>query len=309
MRTAFVDRLIELAENDERIYLLTADLGFTVVERFHSRFPERFVNVGVAEQNMIGIATGLAQLGFVPFCYSIATFASLRAYEQLRNGPILHTLPVRVVGVGGGYAYGHASYTHYALEDLGVMRLQPGMTVLAPADPVQTRTALSETYDLPGPVYYRISKGDNPTIAGLAGRFALSRPELVREGQDHLFIATGDIASEALAAAGRLEEHGVSSAVAVVARLPHTPRPELTELLRRFSKIMSVEEGYAPAELGGLVAEAIASHALGSRLQIAAVTRPFRGRSGSPGYMRTEAGLDADSLARRSLEMVRGDLS
>jgi transketolase len=145
VRATFIRTLVELAEEDERIVLLTGDLGFTVVEPFAERFPDRFFNVGVAEQNMVGVATGLAEAGFVPFAYSIATFATLRSYEFVRNGPVLHHLPVRIVGVGGGLEYGMNGLTHYALEDIAVMRTQPGMTVLAPADFQQARTALAET--------------------------------------------------------------------------------------------------------------------------------------------------------------------
>ena len=125
MRGAFVRTLMGLAERDPRILLLTGDLGYTVLEPFAERFPDRFFNVGVAEQNMVGLATGLAGAGFIPFVYSIVTFASLRAYEFIRNGPILHHLPVRIVGVGGGFEYGTAGATHHGLEDVGVMRIQP----------------------------------------------------------------------------------------------------------------------------------------------------------------------------------------
>src|SRR4051812_22287055 len=119
MRAAFLRTLTELAARDERIVLLTGDLGFAAIEPFKDTFPERFFNVGVAEQNMIGIATGLAEAGFLPFAYSIATFAVLRPFEFIRNGPIMHDLPVRIVGVGGGFEYGHAGPTHHALEDVG----------------------------------------------------------------------------------------------------------------------------------------------------------------------------------------------
>src|SRR3954469_24923245 len=139
MRKAFVASLCELAARDERVMLLTADLGWSVLEPFAERFPNRFLNVGVAEQNMLGVATGLARQGRVPFVYSIATFASMRGYEQFRNGAVLHRLPVRVVGIGGGFAYGHAGPTHHALEDLAIARAQPGVTVLAPADQAQAR--------------------------------------------------------------------------------------------------------------------------------------------------------------------------
>src|ERR1700751_4301824 len=118
MRGAFVRALTELAERDSRIVLLTGDLGFMALEPFASKFPERFINVGVAEQNMVGLATGLAEAGFTPYVYSIATFASMRGYEFIRNGPVQHGLPVRIVGIGGGVDYGHNGLSHYALEDV-----------------------------------------------------------------------------------------------------------------------------------------------------------------------------------------------
>src|SRR5919199_236251 len=154
MRLEFVKTLVEMAAEDARILLLTGDLGYLVLEPFRERFPERFFNVGVAEQNMVGLATGLAEAGFLPFTYSIATFASLRPYEFIRNGPILHQLPVRIVGVGGGFEYGHAGPTHHGLEDVGIMRVQPGITLISPADHEQARAAMLSTWDVPGPVYY-----------------------------------------------------------------------------------------------------------------------------------------------------------
>src|ERR1043166_6956323 len=148
MRGTFVNTLCELANADDRIVLLTGDLGFTVLEPFRDAHPRRFYNVGVAEQNMVGLATGLAEAGLIPFCYSIGTFASLRPYEFIRNGPILHGLKARIVGVGAGFDYGVNGMTHYAIEDVGVMRIQPGMTVVAPADYEQTRNSLLATWDL-----------------------------------------------------------------------------------------------------------------------------------------------------------------
>ncbi|MGQ0553287.1 MAG: transketolase family protein [Planctomycetota bacterium] len=296
MRTALIETLCELAAEDERIMLLTADLGWSVVEPFRERFPRRFLNVGVAEANMMGVATGLAQLGYVPFVYSIATFASMRGYEQLRDGPILHQLPVRVIGIGGGFAYGHAGPTHHALEDLCIGRAQPGLTVLAPADPAQTRTILRETASLPGPAYFRIGKGGNAEVPGLQGRFALNRPELVREGEDVLFLTVGSIAHEALDAAKLLAASGHSAAVAVLAHLPHQSSAALAELLADYALVVSVEEGFAAGGLGSLTAETIAENGLSCRLAIRAVRRNFAGASGSERWMRAQHGLDAASL-------------
>ena len=240
MRTALLETLLEMAAEDDRIFLITGDLGWSVVERFAAERPERFLNAGVAEANMAGLAAGLAQVGFIPFIYSIATFSSMRCYEQVRNGALLHSLPVRIVGIGGGYAYGHAGPTHYALEDLALFRTQPGMTTVAPADPAQAKSALRATIDLPGPVYLRIGKGGNPEVPGLGGRFALRRPEVVREGGDVLFLACGSIAHEALEAARLLEATGVSAAVAVLAHLSAAASPALVALLRRFASVVTV---------------------------------------------------------------------
>src|SRR3974390_2091985 len=133
MRVTFVQTLADLACSDPRIVLLTGDVGFMVLESFVARDPDGFFNVGVAEQNMIGLATGLAEAGLMPFVYSIVPFAVLRPYEFIRNGPVQHRLPVRIVGVGGGLEYGINGLSHYGLEDIAVTRVQPGLTVIAPA--------------------------------------------------------------------------------------------------------------------------------------------------------------------------------
>jgi len=189
---------------------LTGDLGFTVLEPFRDAFPKRFFNVGVAEQNMAGIATGLAEAGFIPFFYSIVTFAVLRPYEFIRNGAILHQLPVRIVGIGGGFEYGSAGITHYGLEDIALMRAQPGITVISPADSAQARNAILRSWDLPGPVYYRLSKDDRIVVGGLNGEFALGRAQLVKKGKGVAVISMGSISAEVMAAAEKL-----SSSIAI----------------------------------------------------------------------------------------------
>ncbi|MGH9388426.1 MAG: transketolase family protein, partial [Vicinamibacteria bacterium] len=216
MRAAFASTLAEIAERDERVLLLTGVLGYKALEPFSERFPRRFFNVGVAEQNMVGLATGLAECGFLPFVYSIATFASLRAYEFIRNGPVAHGLPVRIVGVGGGFDYGSAGPTHHGLEDVGVLRLQPGLTVVAPADSEQTRSILRATWDRPGPFYYRLSKDHRLSVQDLGGRFSLGRAEVLRQGPDILVLVAGSLASEALAASDALRTLGIDATLAVV---------------------------------------------------------------------------------------------
>jgi transketolase len=306
MRNAFLETLIEMARSDGRIFLLTADLGWSVLEPFAAEFPDRFVNVGVAEQNLAGVATGLAQAGYVPFIYSIANFVSMRCFEQLRNGPVLHRLPVRAVGVGGGYAYGHAGPTHHCLEDLSILRALPGMTVLAPADPAQTRSAVRATADIDGPVYLRVGKGGNAAVPGLDGRFTLDQPELVRPGHHVLFLATGAIATEAVKAAKLLERSRLLAAVAVQAHLGVTGSPALAELLARFPAVVTVEEAVITGGLGALVAQTITQERLPCLLSVQGVRRNFPKESGSPAYLQAQADLSAEQLAQTAWSLLAG---
>ena len=304
MRAAFAQTLTELAEADPRILLLTGDLGFMALEVFAERHPQRFLNVGVAEQNMLGLATGLAEAGFLPFVYSIATFAALRPYEFLRNEPVLHRLPVRIVGMGGGFEYGSAGPTHHGLEDIALMRALPGLTVIAPADSRQARSALLATAQLPGPIYYRLGKDDRSEVPGLEGRFALDSVPLVREGDDVLMLVMGGIAPEATAAADQLAVLGVAAAVGIVAQPAPVPTTALQALLQRYRLVLTVEAHVAAGGLAALVAEQIAEQGLTCRLVRCAVETAPDGLSGSQGYYLRRHGLDRDSLVRRALQAL-----
>jgi transketolase len=304
MRKAFTRTLVELAEADPRIMLLTGDLGYMALEPFSDRFPDRFVNAGVAEQNMVGVATGLAEAGFIPFVYSIVTFASLRPYEFIRNGPVLHQLPVRVVGVGGGFEYGPQGTTHHGLEDLAVMRVQPGMTVIATADHRQHATALRATWDLPGPVYYRIGKDDTTEVPGLDGRFRLGRAELVRPGRDVCLVATGSVAAEAAAAAEMLGARGVDAGCLIVACLQPAPAEDIAAALGNVPAALTVEAHYANGGLGSLVSEVVAERGIRCRVRRCAVRTTPDGVSGSQRFMHQVHGLSREALVETALEAL-----
>ncbi len=231
MRLAFINTLLELAARDPRVMLLTGDLGFTVLEPFAEQFPRRFINAGIAEQNMVGMATGLAEAGFIPFVYSIAPFISLRPYEFIRNGPVLHRLPVRIIGVGGGFDYGPNGLSHYALEDVAVMRTLPGLGVVAPADGAQTRAALEKMYDRPEPVFFRLGRDRNTPLPGLDGFYEPGRAAMVRGGRDLLLVTTGNISFDAVEAADKLAEQGIACGVIVAACLNPAPEADLVEAL------------------------------------------------------------------------------
>lgn len=313
MRKAVIRGLVELAEKDPRVVFLTADLGYTVVEPFAERFPDRFFNVGVSEQNMIGVASGLAESGFIPYVYSIAPFAALRPYEFIRNGPVLQRLPVRIIGVGGGFDYAPAGPTHYALEDIGVFRMLPGMHVIAPADARQCRTALLALHDSPEPAYFRLGKDEKYEVPGLDGRFAPGRAQTVRHGADCLFICLGPIVAMALRAADTLAQSGLQSTVVAVASMSPAPADDLAAVMARFRSVLTVEAHYVSGGLGSLVCETVAERSLDCRVTRCGVTASPAGEQGDAEYMARRHGLSPERLVGLALkdraERVPGSLS
>jgi len=304
LREAFIQSMCRLAAADSRILLLTGDLGYMVMEPFRRQFPDRFLNVGVAEQNMIGLATGLAEAGFLPYTYSIATFASLRPFEFIRNGPVLHNLPVRMVGMGAGFEYGHAGPTHYGTEDIATLRTLPNLTIVIPADPAQTVTAMEETSKLPGPVYYSLGKDDRAVLPGLAGRFELGRAQLIRAGGEIAIISMGSVSREAVAAADELAGRGVESTVAVVSNFNPDPNDDLVELLSNCSHAITVEAQAVSGGLGACMASIIATHGLSCRLRALAVRTSPDGTSGSQEDRWRKHGLDRASIVSSVLAMA-----
>lgn len=305
MRQAFIEELIKLAQEDERIVLLTGDLGYTVLEPFAERFPKRFYNVGVAEQNMIGVATGLAEAGYIPFVYSIATFVALRPYEFIRNGPIWHRLPVRIVAIGDGLEYGSEGLSHYVLEDIGLMRLQPGITVIVPADSRQAKTALHKTWGLPGPIYYRISKRDIGPVPNLKGRFSLGKLQFIRPGQDVLFIVMGRLAHQAHLAAENLAAKKISAEVAVMASICPPPKAQLKRLIRNYKLVVTVEAHYITGGIGSLVAEVRAEIGASCRILRCGVRQIPRLDTGKEAYLWKVHGLSAAELTGRVMSLFK----
>ena len=305
MRAAFIETLVEMAEDDPRIVFLTGDLGYTAVEPFAERFPDRFFNVGVAEQNMLGLATGLAEGGFTPFVYSIAPFAVLRPYEFLRNGPIQHRLPVRIVGVGGGFEYGPNGFSHYALEDIAVLRAQRAIRIIAAGDSQQIPAALTAANALPEPVYFRLSKDNTSLVEGLDGRFALDEAQLVRDGSDLLLIALGTAAVNAVAAAKELNSQGIDAAVALVDNLGAQPPRNLAALLTRFRHVITVEAHSIDGGLGSLVCETVAEQGLDCRVVRRGVSALEPSISGSQAYLEDRYGLSPRKLAATAVEVFQ----
>lgn len=254
MRDAFVHALSSLASNDPRIVLITGDLGYGVLTDFANNFPNQFINAGVAEQNMTAIACGLALEGFKPYTYSIGNFPTLRCLEQIRNDLCYHDADVTIVAIGGGFSYGQLGMSHFALEDLAIMRALPNMRVVAPADPWEAKELTSQLYHLSGPTYLRIDKGAAelmPTTQPLK----LGEVREVRPGDDITIVTIGAIAREAIKASDELSTTGVSARVLVV----HSLKPISEECIIAAAKdtggIITLEEHSIIGGLGSTVAE------------------------------------------------------
>jgi len=297
MRNALVRALEAAARLDPRLVLLTGDLGYKIFDPFAAEFPGRFVNVGVAEANLIGVAAGLALGGMRPFAYSIAPFATLRCMEQIRNDVCYHNLPVTIVGVGGGYSYGHNGPTHHALEDIAVMRVLPNMTVVCPGDPVETELAVAAAAVHGRPLYLRIGRAGDTRVHEHPPEFRIGESITVREGRHCTLISTGGILPVAVAAAERLSEVGISCRVLSM----HTVKPLDDAGLRKCSRetgaIFTVEEHSRIAGLGSAIAEwAVANEHPGPRYSFGAEDC-FASVSGSQTYLRNRNGLTAEHIA------------
>lgn len=296
MRDAFLRELTRQAADDSSIMLITGDLGFGVLTEFSQRFPDQFINAGVAEQNMTAMACGLAMEGYRVFTYSIANFTTLRCLEQIRNDVCYHDADVTVVSIGGGFSYGQLGVSHFATEDLAILRALPNMTVIAPTDPWEAAELTRQLPATPGPKYLRIDKG----AAGLAadpGSVTLGRARRVREGADATVICIGAILSEALQAAEILAQDGLKLRVVGIHTLKPLDTNEVIAAARETGGIVTLEEHSIIGGLGGAVAETLleAGYAPGffRRLGLQDI---YPSVVGDQNFLRAEYGMDAPAV-------------
>ncbi|HZR26255.1 MAG TPA: transketolase C-terminal domain-containing protein [Vicinamibacterales bacterium] len=306
MRTSFFDTLTALAVDDERIFLLTGDLGFGSIESFARRCPTRFINVGVAEQNMIGVATGLALSGKIVFAYSIANFATLRGLEQIRSGPCYHNASVKVVSSGTGISYGPLGASHHATEDIAVMRSLPNMTVVAPADPAETCLATAALVAQGGPAYLRLGRANEPAVHTGPIDFRLGRAIQVRSGRDLTLISTGGMLSTAVQVADTLAGDGLSCRTLNMHTLRPLDRDAVHSAAAETRLIVTIEEHSIVGGLGGAVAEVLAElESPRARLKRIGLPSEFAPHAGSRDYLARHYGLAADQIAAAIRAMLQ----
>ena len=295
MRDSFVRALTELTAEDPDIVLITGDLGFGVLNDYVARYPRNFVNAGVAEQNMTALACGMALTGARAYTYSIGNFPTLRCLEQLRNDVCYHDANVTVVAVGAGFSYGQLGMSHFATEDLAILRALPGMCVVAPSDPWQAYELTRQLHAQGGPAYLRIDKGS----AGIApGPIQLGKVRQVRDGDDLVIFATGGILGEAMAAAAMVAERGISVRVVDVHTLKPLDAEGVCAAARDIGRVITVEEHVVTGGLGGAVAEAC----LEGGVAVTAFRRiGLEGRYpeivGDQAYLRAHFGMDRAAIA------------
>jgi transketolase len=297
MRTSVIEELCELASQDDRIWLVCGDLGYSVLEAFSSRFPERYLNAGVAEQNMTGIAAGLAMLGKTVFTYSIANFPVMRCIEQIRNDVCYHNLNVKVVSVGGGLAYGSQGYTHHGVEDLAVMSAMPNMAVAAPADPVEARAITRMMTERPGPGYLRIGKAGEPVLHAPGTIVQWGKAISVRQGSALTLISTGGMLDTTLRAADLLEAAGHGATVISMPFLSPLDDQAIVTAARATGVVITVEE-HGPGGLGSAVAEVLARLGDPVAFDTVRLARTPIKVAGTQEGLRASQGLDAPGIAR-----------
>ncbi len=247
----------DLARENKQILVLVADNGAIVYDEYRREFPDRFLNCGISEANMVSIAAGLASCGKIPFAYTIACFITMRAFEQIRDDVCLQKMNVKLVGIGAGFVYSNLGPTHQATEDIALMRALPNMTIFSPADPLEARKATIAAAQINGPVYLRLATAGTPRIYERDYEFKVGRGVVLREGSGLAIIATGAILHEVLQAADELKSLGISVRVINI----HTLKPIDKEIVLRAAydtkAILTVEEHTVLGGLGSAVAEVV----------------------------------------------------
>jgi len=299
VRDAFIRVLTELAPEHPEAILLSGDLGFSVLNEFIARFPRQFLNVGVAEQNMSGLAAGLAAEGHAVFTYSIGNFPTLRCLEQIRNDICYHDANVKIVCVGGGMSYGPVGFSHHATEDLAILRSLPGMLVLCPGDLWEAAEASRYLLSHHGPAYLRLDKSAAAATVRPGEVFVPGKIRTLREGKDVTLVATGGILEEAFLAADALAEEGILCRILSAHTIKPLDGETLAAAASQTDGIVSIEEHAVDGGLGGAIAESLMEAGVfpGFFARIG-LRDTFSSVVGSQKYLRKVYSLDAASIAR-----------
>ena len=305
MRDAFTRALMREAARDPRLTLVTGDLGFGVLKPFWETYPDQFVNAGIAEQGMTGIAAGLAMTGRTVLTYSIGNFPTLRCIEQIRNDCAYHNANVKVVCVGGGFVYGSLGMSHHATEDMAILRALPGVTVFTPGDPHEVEAIVPVMLNTPGTCYLRLGRGGEPCLhEGPIEGYTAPKALTLRQGKDVALLSAGGILTQTVGAAKLLAEQGVSAEVVSFPCLKPIDREKLIELSQRFKHIVTVEEHSVVGGFGSAVCEAIAEEGANCRVHRIGMEDVYSTIVGTQDYLRGEYRMDAKAICQRTMDWL-----
>lgn len=254
MRTTFIKTLTEMARVDDKIMCIIGDTGFSVFEEFEKEFGDRFVNVGIAEQNFVSFGAGLAAMGMKPYAYNVVSFMTLRGMEQIMLDICYQENPVVLVGVGGGYAYATAGPTHHAVQDIAMMSVLPNMTVVCPGDPVEMRAVMMESKDFGKPLYIRIGRSVDPVVHTGDIEFQIGKAIKMRDGTQAVIFVTGVMLSEAVKTQEILEQRGLSVGLYSMPTVKPIDREMILDSARAGKAIFTIEEHSMIGGLGDAVA-------------------------------------------------------
>lgn len=302
-RNAFAKALEELAESNERIVVVVNDcVGSSKTTSFLQRYPERHFNIGIAEQNMVGIASGLANAGQVPFVCSATCFLTARAMEQIKADVAYSEANVKLCGMSSGVAYGPLGATHHSQEDMAWMRAIANMTVLVPADPIETEQATHAAAQHKGPIFLRLSRRPVPMVHDIDYRFRIGQASRLHEGDDLTLIANGVMVSRALQAANLLEEKGITARVLNMSTVQPIDRDAIASACKETSGIVTIEEHNIHGGLGSAVAEVVvATHPVPMRLL--GIPNTFA-PTGSAEWILDQFGMSPDEIARTAQQLL-----
>ena len=299
MRNHLINKITEIAATNKNIMLMTGDLGYGVLNEFEKQFPERYINCGIAEQNMAAVAAGLALEGNTVFVYSIGNFPTLRCLEQIRNDICYHNANVKILAVGSGFAYGTLGMTHHATEDLAIMRAMPNMHVFTPCDSISAEAVAEDICKIQGPCYVRLERGGEPVVFNKDEQFIVGQLKELRKGKDVAVITIGTVANEALKAADELLKENKEISVYSTYSLKPINKEQILKIAKNNKYIITVEEHQITSGLGSAIAEIIAENNVNTQLIRMGLHDEFTSVVGNQEYLRNFYKLDSTTIQKQ----------
>lgn len=298
MRIAFIKTLLNLAKKDKDIILVTGDLGYSVFEDYIKKYPRQFINAGVSEQNMTGVAAGLAMEGKRPVIYSIVPFVTMRNFEMIRNDICYQDLNVKIVGVGAGFSYGPYGHTHHGLEDIGVLRSVPNIRIYTPGDPIETEYVTKQVFSKKGPAYIRLGKAGEPLVHKNVNKLNKSGLAEIAKGIDIAIISCSTMLTTGIEIVNILREKNVRAQLISVYQIKPFDGKTLVRMTGRKKLVITIEEHSVIGGLGSSVAEVLFEYNYTGKLKIIGVPDRFTKVIGTQAHMRRANGLGAHQIAR-----------